>query len=305
MLDATQQEIAQAVASTPAGAIKPGPSAGKPLKASDLVDLSKFATSSGAKGNGGSNVQPKPSKTNPPATSVAAKPAPASTGAAAAAGNNVQTFKGALGGPPPPVISSASERPFSVNGDTFLNAGAALGRSCDVQHNACANAANSGKLSGGVGQCDTQNNECKAAASSSSGSVAKPNNAQNQNPPAKANTGSSSCDQQGTPPASSSPSSQTGGNSGNEFGSCSDPGIKFADGLDGRKEPAFAPRNAASFQHGSALNIGVISDFICGQLKDKCKASSGTVAKCQAASAAAKQKTGEASAAAFNSALGV
>lgn len=45
---------------------------------------------------------------------------------------NVQTFTGTLGGAPPPVISSAGTRPFSVNGDTFVNAGAALQRSCSV-----------------------------------------------------------------------------------------------------------------------------------------------------------------------------
>jgi hypothetical protein len=94
----------------------------------------------------------------------------ASTEAAAAAttgtattGTNVQTFTGTLGGAPPPVISSTGDRPFSVNGDTFVNSGAALQRSCSVQHNACANAANSGALSGGVGQCETQETACNTA----------------------------------------------------------------------------------------------------------------------------------------------
>lgn len=44
-----------------------------------------------------------------------------------------------------------------------MNAGAALQRSCSVQHNACASAANSGQLSGGVGQCETQEQACDAA----------------------------------------------------------------------------------------------------------------------------------------------
>jgi hypothetical protein len=60
-----------------------------------------------------------------------------------------------------------------------------------------------------------------------------------------------------------------------DLGSCSNPTVKFANGLDGRKEPAFAPNNAADFNHGSALNIGVISSFICQQLNDKCKAGQG------------------------------
>jgi hypothetical protein len=81
-----------------------------------------------------------------------------------ASGTNVQTFTGSLGGTPPPVISTAgSARAFSVLGDTFVNAGAALQRSCSVQHNACANAANSGAISGGVGQCETQEEDCNKA----------------------------------------------------------------------------------------------------------------------------------------------
>jgi len=60
------------------------------------------------------------------------------------------------------VISSTGSRPFSVNGDTFVNAPAALQRSCSVQHNACSNAANSGKLAGGQQQCETQEDECNS-----------------------------------------------------------------------------------------------------------------------------------------------
>ncbi|PQE20468.1 hypothetical protein CJF30_00001802 [Rutstroemia sp. NJR-2017a BBW] len=70
---------------------------------------------------------------------------------------------GTLGGAPPPVISSTGTRPFSVNGDTFVGEGAALQRSCSVQHNACATAANSGSISGGVAQCETQEQACNAA----------------------------------------------------------------------------------------------------------------------------------------------
>ncbi|KAI4115811.1 MAG: hypothetical protein LQ345_003663 [Seirophora villosa] len=81
-----------------------------------------------------------------------------------AKGNNVQTFTGDLGGLPPPVIQSSGDRPFSVNGNTFVNPGAALQRSCAIQHNACANAANGGELAGGVGQCDAQEKDCNAAA---------------------------------------------------------------------------------------------------------------------------------------------
>jgi len=79
---------------------------------------------------------------------------------------NVQTFEGALGGAAPAVwYTGGDERPFEVNGNTFMNAAAALQRSCSIQKNACFNAANSGKLVGGTAQCETQEASCQAIAS--------------------------------------------------------------------------------------------------------------------------------------------
>jgi hypothetical protein len=98
--------------------------------------------------------------TSPAITTAAA---PSSSSAVAASGSNVQKFTGTLGGPAPPVISSAAARPFAVDGTTDINKAAAIQRSCDVQKNACANAANSGQLAGGVGQCDAQHAACLAA----------------------------------------------------------------------------------------------------------------------------------------------
>ena len=74
-------------------------------------------------------------------------------------------------------------------------------------------------------------------------------------------------------------------------------------GLDGRKEASFQAVNQADFNHGSAQNIKIISDFICSQLSGKCKASADTVASCNAASAAASAQKGQAAADAFNNAL--
>ncbi|KAL8779271.1 MAG: hypothetical protein Q9203_003721 [Teloschistes exilis] len=195
-------------------------------------------------------------------TGTASGNSTASAASKSSTNNDIQTFTGSLGGPPPPVTSSASTRPFSVNGATFLNSGAALQRSCAIQHNACANAANSGKLSGGVAQCDTQETACNAATS------------QTKNRKRAL-----------------------------DFGSCSDPTIKFANGLDGRKEAAFAPVNAADFNHGSALNIGVISGFICQQLQDKCKAGADATTACTKGQMDAAAKTGQTAADAFNAAL--
>ena len=98
------------------------------------------------------------------ASTAAAAASPATTTTAAVSGTNVQTFAGTLGGAAPPVIFTAgAARPFAVDGTTDINKGAAIMRSCSVQHNNCADAANSGALAGGVGQCDAQLSACNAA----------------------------------------------------------------------------------------------------------------------------------------------
>ncbi|KAK4687273.1 hypothetical protein P7C73_g2829, partial [Tremellales sp. Uapishka_1] len=88
-----------------------------------------------------------------------------STTAASGAGNNVQTFTGALNGvAATPVLQSSGDRPFSVNGDTFVGEAAALQRSCSEQFNGCADAANSGSGASTVAECQTQETSCNAAA---------------------------------------------------------------------------------------------------------------------------------------------
>jgi hypothetical protein len=77
---------------------------------------------------------------------------------------NVQAFTGTLGGAAPAVQESSGDRPFSVNGATFVNGGAALQRSCAVQNTACSNAVNSGALAGkSVADCNAQEAACNAA----------------------------------------------------------------------------------------------------------------------------------------------
>ncbi|KAL5119799.1 hypothetical protein ACEQ8H_002159 [Pleosporales sp. CAS-2024a] len=85
------------------------------------------------------------------------------------AGTNFQTFTGALGGiAATPVTDSGNpQRKFQVKGDTFVNLGAALQRSCDQQFNACANAANGGNKSLNVGACEQQHGDCSSNAQSS------------------------------------------------------------------------------------------------------------------------------------------
>ncbi|KAM0276082.1 hypothetical protein ACHAQH_007101 [Verticillium albo-atrum] len=198
-------------------------------------------------------------------------PAASAVQTATLSGANVQAFTGTLGGAAPPVVSSTGDRPFSVNGNTFTGAGAALGRSCDIQHNACANAANSGKLAGGVGQCDAQNTQCRT-----SNSLRKRFFRERR---------------QATPAAG-------------DFGTCTDPTVKFAAGLDGRTEEAFIPNNLKDFGHGSAQKIGIIAGFICQRLSDSCKAPAEVQASCAQASAAAVATTQDQAAAdAFNGIL--
>ncbi|CAH7689108.1 expressed protein [Phakopsora pachyrhizi] len=58
----------------------------------------------------------------------------------------------------------------------------------------------------------------------------------------------------------------------NSLGSCSDPSIEFGAGFGGRRadENSFRPANLNEFNHGEALNIGVITDSICNTLVNKC-----------------------------------
>lgn len=75
--------------------------------------------------------------------------------------NNAQTFTGAIGGiTATPILDSGNaDRPFSVKGDTFVNLGAALQRSCDQQFNACMNLFNGGDKSIAAADCQTQQRE--------------------------------------------------------------------------------------------------------------------------------------------------
>lgn len=86
-----------------------------------------------------------------------------------------------------------------------------------------------------------------------------------------------------------------------DFGNCDVPKIAF--GLfDGRKENSFAPVGS-DFIHGSALNPGIITGFICSQLNGQCKANAVALGDCQAAIDATKGLSGQAAADAFNTAV--
>ncbi|KAI1003522.1 hypothetical protein K3495_g4681 [Podosphaera aphanis] len=76
-------------------------------------------------------------------------------------------FTGDLGGTPPPAVieTAGSDRPFSVNSNTFVGKGAALQRSCAIQNNACANAVNGGGSGFAASDCNAQESKCNEATS--------------------------------------------------------------------------------------------------------------------------------------------
>ncbi|KAK0101328.1 hypothetical protein ONS95_006504 [Cadophora gregata] len=81
---------------------------------------------------------------------------------------NLQTFKGALGGVEAEAITNTSDpkRPFAVGGDTFTTYEDAAVRTCNNQKNACAKVAN-GKDNPdniAVGDCDDQESDCTKVA---------------------------------------------------------------------------------------------------------------------------------------------
>ena len=89
-----------------------------------------------------------------------------SSAAAAASGSNLQTFTGALGGVEAPSVTQNADGSFQVSGNSsFQSLSSALERSCDVQHNKCADAANASGNQGDltVAACGTQQTQCAAA----------------------------------------------------------------------------------------------------------------------------------------------
>jgi len=156
--DATAAEITAAVG----GAAAPAVEAAVPVASAAAPAASAAAPAASA-----SAKAKKVKKVKKAKATTAAAAAAAPTELVAATSGNLQKFTGALGGSVAPPVTVGG-RGFVVSGesDSFLNLAAATGRSCDVQHNACADIANSaaGRAEGlTVGQCDTQDTQCKAA----------------------------------------------------------------------------------------------------------------------------------------------
>lgn len=105
----------------------------------------------------------------------------------------------------------------------------------------------------------------------------------------------------GSPTSTASPSAM-----GN-FGSCSIPRIEFGAGFNGRTETSFRPVDTVSYNHDSADDVTVITDFICSALVNTCNADATAQATCAKAQAAAAAQTPEEGidADAFNEVFGI
>jgi len=109
------------------------------------------------------------------------------------------------------------------------------------------------------------------------------------------------------PEATETGSDNTGGSAIGDFGSCTIPEIEFGVGFDNRRETSFRPADLDSFNHGSAQNINIITQFICDELVNSCgadQAAQDTCADAEVAAAAATAGTGGA-ADAFNAVFGI
>ncbi|KAN0132989.1 hypothetical protein V8E53_009354 [Lactarius tabidus] len=89
-----------------------------------------------------------------------------STLATSTTGQNLQTFTGTLGAPAPVVTETANNQFQVVGNAAFKTLQNAIQRSCDVQHNKCADAANASGNKGSltVAACGTQQSQCSQVA---------------------------------------------------------------------------------------------------------------------------------------------
>ncbi|KIM84882.1 hypothetical protein PILCRDRAFT_817697 [Piloderma croceum F 1598] len=92
-----------------------------------------------------------------------------------------------------------------------------------------------------------------------------------------------------------------------DFGSCTVPQIQFGTGFDNRKETSFEPVDQKSYNHGSAQNIDIITQFMCDALVNTCGADQSARNTCATAKAAADTKPAKtgAQADAFNSVFNI
>lgn len=143
-----------------------------------LVNDATAAEIDAAVGGGGGNNNNNNNADCPPDVTVTVTVPPAGATPAAGGNNgnnnnnnngggngNQQKFTDGLGNQKAPAVTKGG-RGFVVEGNDFVNLAAAVGRSCDIQKNKCADFANSnaGRSAGiTVGQCDQQTAKCRSA----------------------------------------------------------------------------------------------------------------------------------------------
>lgn len=70
---------------------------------------------------------------------------------------------------------------------------------------------------------------------------------------------------------------------GPDYGTCSDPTIRWSDGLDGRTEYSWVTNNQDDFPHKSSTTINTLMGFVCNRLRSPCNAPQAVVDRCYSA----------------------
>ncbi|KAJ5263565.1 hypothetical protein N7478_011170 [Penicillium angulare] len=94
--------------------------------------------------------------------------------------------------------------------------------------------------------------------------------------------------------------SETGGGGTLDYGTCSDPTIKWAYGLDGRNSYSFTTNNQNDFPFGSDTSIGSVTGLVCNRLRSPCNAPEATIDRCTEATNAANGLSGQEAAEVWN-----
>ncbi|TGO52206.1 hypothetical protein BOTNAR_0331g00020 [Botryotinia narcissicola] len=151
----------QAAAALAASAVAAGPDNTNPVASSSASSI-KSASSSFSAAKASKTTASSIAKSVP---SISSSSVPTLSSTSPATSSSAGSSTSALGGIAAPPVTNSGDlaRPFSVNGNTFVNEAAALQRSCDIQFNACADAFNGGKANGfSMSDCQTQENSCLA-----------------------------------------------------------------------------------------------------------------------------------------------
>ncbi|KAE8323478.1 hypothetical protein BDV39DRAFT_217725 [Aspergillus sergii] len=88
-----------------------------------------------------------------------------------------------------------------------------------------------------------------------------------------------------TTTVTSCPTNGAGSSDGPDYGTCSDPTIRWADGLDGRTEYSWITNDQDDFPHGSSSTINTLMDFVCNRLRSSCNAPQAAINRCYSAAA--------------------